>query len=300
MYGYAGNPWKHWGGGCNLVDVDGDRYAKTHPCDDEYGSADGQTLARYRTTPAAHYAVPQHMDRPDELAKREGFVYLGVLPADNPRRNPLQTWHKILLGTLIVGGALGVGIFLFARPARAASLPVPDEGKAIDDAIAQLGEQAPTSSIAQVAYAMAYPEGPHPPAADYAAVWNRIVAAIEERLGRRGEGAVPAPTTPADVDDTSERTATWLASLTDAQKAEVRDTIGAALFDPLVRAAQSKDDLSARAALGNIKAAIEEIAAESKFSAFAMYSRLNSALGEEKLREFRSLLEDTAGPLHLA
>lgn len=299
MYGYAGNPWKHWGGGCNLVGTDDDPHAKTHPCDDEYRSADGQTVARYRSTPEGHFATPPYLDRPDELAKRKGFVYLGLSPAENPRRNPLQTWHKVLLGTLIVGGALGVGIFLFARPARAASLPVPDEGNAIDDAIAQLGKEAPTSSIAQVAYAMAYPEGPHPPVGDYLLVWHRIVTTIQERLAR-GDGEVPAPTTPADVDDTSERAATWLTSLTDAQRAEVRDTIGAALFDPLVRSAQSKDDLSSRAALGNIKSAIEQVAAESKFSAFAMYSRLNSALGDELLGEFKQILEDTAGPLVLA
>lgn len=267
---YASNPW---------IYVDG---ANAHAV--YYGAPSGQSVPP---------PPPGAAERSDEV-QQQGILYIA------PVRNPMRTWHKVLLGTLIVGGAVGVGIFLFARPAKAGSPPVPDEATAINSAVAQLGATASTASIAAVAYAMAYPEGPNPPTGDYQAVWDRIVAAVQSKLGRRDEQP-PAPSPlPIDVDDTSERTSKWLSGLTEAQKAELRETIEPSLYDPLVNAAARSDDLAARAALTNIKTAIEKLAAESKFSAFAMYSRLNSGLGEENLRTFRKLLEDTAGPLNLA
>ena len=215
-------------------------------------------------------------------------------PVQAPYPNPMKTWHKVALGTLVVGVVFAGTAIIWVKTAKAATPQAPAEHVAIDMAIAQLGGEASTVDLAQMAYALAYPQAPFPPTGKYGEIWNRIVEVIQARLARF-EGPVVPPSTAADLDDSSENVSAWLAGLSPEEEVGAREAIGAVLWDPLVGAARAHNDIATRAALLNLKNAIEAQIKESKLAALNTYGSLKSALGDEKLKAFIEIMDDTVG-----
>lgn len=272
--------WEHVGGGCLIGPL-----AQTqgrYPCDDEYTSSDGSLSASFSTTRDAHVAAPLEIPSPQALARSDGYRLASV------RTNPLRTWHKVVLGLLAVG-VVGAGVFLYSATARAAPAAPPSEEAAVAAAIEQLGPDAPTAQISQLAFSTAYP-GQTPAEPE----WASIVTQVETVLGRP---LVPIkiPSGPAFEDEAAELVTDWMGSLSDAQRSAVQQAVGAALWDPLVASAAGGDDVATRGALLAIKLAIEAQAQDSKISALATYASLQSNLGDDKLQEFLEILDDTVG-----
>jgi hypothetical protein len=224
---------------------------------------------------------------------RKDFARAGV--AVNP---PMSTWAKVGIGVGVGLGVLllGAGVAYARATPKPISAPIPTEDEAIAEAVGQLGEDASTRDIASLAYYMAYPEGDTPPTGAFLMAWNRIVWKVNAVLGR-AEQEVTAPTTPPDVDDTSELVSAWLDSLDAQQLDTVRQVMGPSVVSPLEEAARRGDDYATRAALQGVKDGIEQQAKGSladKAAALASYRELQSSLGP-KLEEFEAIMEQTVG-----
>lgn len=246
-----GTSWDHAGGGCLIGAVD-----SPYPGDGSYASRDRMMLAKYSRTMAP---------------------------------NPMGTWGKVAVGILVVG-LVGAGVFLYTTTAQAAPALPPSEAAAVSAAVEQLGPDAATAEIAQLAFVTAYPGQPM---ADPA--WASIVTQVETALGRP---LVPIkiPSGVADSsDEAAELVADWLSSLREEQRASARQTIGAPLWDALVSSSMSGDDIATRGALLAIKLAVEAKVHDSKLGALATYASLQSSLGDDKLEEFMEILDDTVG-----
>lgn len=231
----------------------------------------------------AHLSAPPAILSPQALAQHPGYRLMGLRP------NPLRTWHKVALGLLAVG-VVGAGVFFVSTTARAQAPAPPSDAEAVAAAVQQLGNDAPTSEISQLAFAAAYPgrsvEDPQ---------WSNIVKQVETALGRPLVPIkIPSSSDPSS-DDAAELVSDWMSSLLPGQVSSARDAVGVALWDPLVFAATNGDDVSTRGALLAIKLAIQTQAHGSKLAALSTYASLQSSLGDDKLEEFIEILDDTVG-----
>lgn len=205
--------------------------------------------------------------------------------------NPWKPWQQAAVGIglgVLAGAAVGT-IILMARPARAAEPEGLDEDAAVRQAISELGRKAFTVDLAARAYELAHPSASFPPEGADLEAWNRIVVMVQ------GAQIPPATGPDSDGDETAERMADWLRSLSTEQRREVREIIGADLWDPIAEASAQGDDAATRAALRTLKAAVEDQMAKSKLFALSVFGNLRMTLGTAKLDAFMEIMDDTVG-----
>ncbi len=219
--------------------------------------------------------------------------------ADKPSRMQAQMRRWVTWVGVVVLSAAGVAVgatlsrAAMSRGGRAPADPVL-EAAASEEVAAWQGRRSLTT-LTDRAYARARPNCPRvldPGNPDHEGCirdWLRLRDLIAAKL--------PAPEIPPAADQAGLATEGpaadmrgWLGTLTQDQRAGLRDIIGARQYDGIATSAASGDDEATRSAMRGLKAETEQLTDERPFEALRRYSQLKSLLGD-KLDGLVSLAE---------
>lgn len=182
--------------------------------------------------------------------------------------------------------------FAFRKPKPPAWIP--SDAIAIDMAIADLGGDASTEDIVQMAYSLAHPTATNPPSGVDLAVWGWITKVVQARLAR-GLEKVDPPKIPPKIDGSAEKVLAWIASMSGEQAFNARNLLGPPRYDPLAAGAMALNDVITRAALTTIRMFIEAKIASSKMDALALYSKAKSSVGAGNVSTLKKIMEESVG-----
>jgi hypothetical protein len=216
--------------------------------------------------------------------------------ASNPMSPTTKRW--LWIGGIVGGALLLGGGVAYAKMRKAPSEPLPPE-QAVREAIQILGENADADDIANAAYPLAHPDCPdtldpedpsHGPCIDKWLALRDLAESImptNQRPPRRDGAPLPTEGPAADM-------RAWLDSLTQSQRSQLRDLIGASNYDPIKRAAQAGDDGQTVASVLRLKRNIEKLVDDDPIEAAKQYHALKTLLGP-KLDELLDLAEQYSG-----
>ncbi len=191
-----------------------------------------------------------------------------------------------IAGVVLIGGFFVVREVLVGEPKKP---PVKkyDPDQAVSEAINELGKDAGVLALTELAYPLAYPDCPprlDPDDPTHAKCIDHWLD-LRERISKR----VPAGKGTGGTRGIAKKLGKWIDGLSSGQRTQLRNTIGAKLYDPIANGAKSNNDSQVTAGLLRLKRSINDLIAESKLQALALQSKLQNILGP-KLDEFMKIV----------